>query len=512
MDELLRTGKRLAQDIAQKQDPLGPTANKLQEAEQLRRQKKHRQAKRICEDLLQEFPDYVGALHTLGLIFADMRQYEKSVTLLGKAAMFCPVDWRIYTALAGLNLELKRPDTAIANLEQAQKLSPGNIEIIATLAEVYRDQKEYELSARNFEMVLKHKKDDRSTKILLANCHEHLGNLSDACEIYESLIIDGQHNIDIIGALLQLPESLHSLDFNSVFSDIDELAVKDMYKLNYIKSIYNHRNNRYKEAWSELEEANEVKKVELSEKWRQGSAKREVLLNWAKSIPVFDNSVTSKEHPISLFVLGPSRSGKTTLEQLITCIPGVKRGYENPIVENCVRRTMQVSGCITRSGINGMPPNFDSVFLEFYWQEMNERARGSLVFTNTHPAKITEALRYAKTIPNSYFIFIKRNVEDIIFRIYMKNYASGNEYAYDVNTIKEYIEWYYEMIDICLEKLPKISVLVEYENMIADPKAIVEIAYNLCGLKGEPTEIPAIGDDRRIAEPYRRFINNAVGH
>ena len=37
------------------------------------------------------------------------------------------------------------------------------------------------------------------------------------------------------------------------------------------------------------------------------------------------------ENPISLFILGPSRSGKSTMERLVGGLAGVKRGYEIPL-------------------------------------------------------------------------------------------------------------------------------------------------------------------------------------
>ena len=48
---------------------------------------------------------------------------------------------------------------------------------------------------------------------------------------------------------------------------------------------------------------------------------------------------------------------------------------------------------------------------------------------------------------------MKRNLEDNILRIYLRDYASANPYAYDLGYIRDHILWYHEMIDTLVQKL-----------------------------------------------------------
>jgi len=157
-----------------------------------------------------------------------------------------------------------------------------------------------------------------------------------------------------------------------------------------------------------------------------------------------------------------------------------------------------------------MPVGLDPEFIDIYKKEILERAGGSLVFTNTHPAKITEVLRYAKTIPGSRFLFVKRDIDDLILKTYMKYYKSGNSYAYCVKTIYEHIEWYHNLIDIYEKKIPGICKIVKYEEMIGDPASTMIAACKLCGIEGDVSTIPSLGDDRGVAEPYAGFIRDAL--
>ena len=137
---------------------------------------------------------------------------------------------------------------------------------------------------------------------------------------------------------------------------------------------------------------------------------------------------------------------------------------------------------------------------------MNGVCEPLLVFTNTHPGRIYDATRMVAAFPNVRFIFVKRNVEDILLRIYMRHYNSGNAYSYDLKSARDYVLWYHEMMDLLAEKLPDIVRVVRYEDMIADPAAAVRVAADLCGFPMTDAPLPAVGDDRGCAEPYRQLM------
>jgi hypothetical protein len=79
-------------------------------------------------------------------------------------------------------------------------------------------------------------------------------------------------------------------------------------------------------------------------------------------------------------------------------------------------------------------------------------------------------------------------------------------YAYDLNTARENVLWYHQMVDLLPEKFPDFVRVARYEDMIADPAAVLREAADLCGLAVPEGPMPAVGDDRGCAEPYRRFM------
>ena len=112
----------------------------------------------------------------------------------------------------------------------------------------------------------------------------------------------------------------------------------------------------------------------------------------------------------------------------------------------------------------------------------------------------------ATLLGNARFIFVKRNHDDVMLRIYMRNYREGHPYAYDLNSIRDHLNWYDQMADLMLEKFPSIVRIVSYEDMVANPAGAVRTVAELCGLPMPEGPVPPVGDDRGCAEPYRDLM------
>ena len=213
--------------------------------------------------------------------------------------------------------------------------------------------------------------------------------------------------------------------------------------------------------------------------------------------------------PIPLFILGPSRSGKTTLERLIGAAwAGIKTGHEAPIVEKALRRTFQAAAIPASGNLDELPTELLPVFRDNYREEALRRAASMPVLTGTPPTRMVDAGILSAALPNVRFLLVKRDVEDVTWRIYMTKYATANPYAYDLKEIRDYVGWYNAMIDLMAEKLPHTTRVVSYEDMVAQPGAVLRMAGGLCDLP-PVADAPPPGDDRGCAAPYMKFLRGS---
>lgn len=487
-------------------NPLLQAHARLREAERLRQAKALDKAQSICAELLKAQPDYVGALQTLGLIHAERREHEAARQNLSRAAMLSPRDWKILTALAGTYLKLGASEMAMRTLEQAQRLKPGDASIAATLAEIYREEREYELACPAYEQAYTLDPSLKALRTGLGWCLTHLGRIEEAAQLFTTLIREDPQNATALLALTQLPARFVTTD---VLKNLDELRVPSNKSADefavltgFARSAALDRAHRHEEAWTVLAAANRGMFNAAAARQEEESRLRHLQL--LKAVTGTGKRTAGRQGACqSLFILGPSRSGKTTLERLVALMPGIRRGYENPIVENAIRHAFQSAGLITRLQLVELPQQLDPLFRETYLAELNERAPGAQIFTNTHPARIVDAWRLATAVPDARFVFVKREVHDLALRIYMKHYRSGHPYAYDLAAIYGYITWYHAMMDETARLHPEIVRIVSYEEMIADPRRALQTVAELCGLPPAELAIPPLGDDRGAAAPYR---------
>lgn len=480
----------------------------LEKAEALRVRGELDRARTLCEPLVARYPDYYGALYTLGLIYGDKGQAPQALGCLVRAVMLNPRSWKALTALSAVYLDLGAYEMAAQSLEQARQINPREASIFVTLGEIYRAEREYELAYDAYRDALAL---DSSLDIAasgLGTCCLHLGRDAEAGKIFAGLVERGSRSLAALRSLASLPAALVETD---VLSELERIKpAKGDDKTNFensvaiVRAAALDRVGRHEEAWRELVAAN--RSFHLGKQEELQEARRAERASLARAREGRIKIQAGSAQTISLFILGPSRSGKTTMESLVAALGDVKRGYENPIVENATRRAFQSAGMLTGTLFEELPPTLDAACTEIYLEELGRRAGAAKVFTNTHPIRIHDATRIAAAFPGTRFIFMKRNIDDDMLRIFMRRYAVGNSYAYDLKAIREHLVWYQEMIDTLAEKMPAIARVIRYEDIIAEPAAAVEMAAELCGLDPKAGLLPELGDDRGCAEPYRELM------
>ncbi len=488
----------------------------IEDAEKLRLAGKLEKAQSICLALLKQYPDYVAALQTMGLVQADRGNYEKALGYLHRASMHAPDEPNILTAMSGVYLQLGASRMAARSLEQARRLSPGDASVLVTLGEIYREEKEYECAIDAFKSALANEPGYPVAEIGLAMNLVQTGELAPAAEIFERHLKSGSRSLSFLYMLSQLPRSMVTIDIIALLDEAEaqigpSMSNADRAQLAFTRAAALDKSGAYESAWLQINEGRRFGAAENRKAYAQLKQRHAPLLAHVRAAPRLSASSTDIDpcQPISLFIVGPSRSGKTSLERLVGGLDGLKRGYENPIVENAVRAAFQRANLPTRHLLSELPPQLGPAFRQHYLEELKIRAAGAKILTNTLPGRNEDALRVAAEIPNTRFVFVKRDLDDLSLRIFMRNYKRGNFYASDLDDIRDYITWCHEMMDAMADKMPGISQLVTYEDMIADPKAILS---RVCDLLDRPLQdviLPQLGDDRGCGLHYRELIESA---
>ena len=193
-------------------NPIQDAFIRLEQAEQLRLQGKLDRAQRICESLLREHPNYMAALHTIGLIYADKENYQQSLNSLVRAAMLNPRSWSALTALSGVYLELSATEMAAQTLELARAIKPQDANVLITLGEIYNQEHEYVYARDAFAEAVKAEPDLLPAVSGLGWAHLHLGENVEGATTFQRMLKGGALTFEPLAALATLPSSLVSVD------------------------------------------------------------------------------------------------------------------------------------------------------------------------------------------------------------------------------------------------------------------------------------------------------------
>jgi tetratricopeptide (TPR) repeat protein len=447
---------------------------------------RHQEAIAHYKSALAIQPEYVDAHINLGNALGAIGIRGEAVTQYERALTISPSHVEVRNCLSELLLILGRPEEAIAHCEKVLAIRPtyadAHVNLGIALGAV----------GRNEEAITHYKK-------ALTISPNYIGTLNNRRNALIALLalVDlapPAGSIDVLGQLDRLVR-----DGGEDQAEFENLAA-------FARVTVLDKAARHAEAWNHALRANRTIFLASQKEFSQMTAREHRTLIRLRERSAKVRAAIGGGQTISLFILGPSRSGKTTMEKLISTLEGVKRGYENPIVEKTVRRVSDAAGLPSNTFFEHLPERLHPSCHDIYNDELAQRAGSSTVFTNTNPIRIHDADLVAGTFPNVRFLFVKRNLEDNVLRIYMRKYRVENIYAYDLKAARDHVVWYHQMMDLLAEKLPAIVRVIHYEDLIADPATTLRTAADLCGLHMANGPLPALGDDRGCAAPYRRFI------
>jgi hypothetical protein len=99
-------------------------------------------------------------------------------------------------------------------------------------------------------------------------------------------------------------------------------------------------------------------------------------------------------------------------------------------------------------------------------------------------------------------ILMRRDIDDNVFRVYIRQYLKGHFYSYNLNAARDHINWYNAMIDLVAKKFPALVRVIRYEDILENRDAVLDEVAELCGTTLKRHVDASIGDDRGCSIAY----------
>ena len=415
------------------------------------------------QEAIQSQPNHSDAHHNVGVILKEKGELDSAIKSYKRALKSRPDYAETYNNLGLVFQEVEDLEAAIDNYSQAITLKPDYAEAYNNMGSVFFNMGKIDESIESYKKAIEYNATYFDAYNNMGVCLREISKFLGALENFEQALLINPDAIEVALNLVRLPMNLIEPKHLALLEGVSKRRAKNKDESANLKFLEAHI-SRVKGNTSEMRknfrEANKVKAKDVAKFYidEQNSNKQffENLKEWSP------NFKTSRESSLKkLFILGPSRSGKTSLESLLSESKKVKALREaikmNPL-SNSLNGSSRIDIC------------FDDIF---YDNESILLEDGYEIVTSTRPSTLKLSMGLFDRASECYFVVIKRNLNFLSSDIFMKNYRKGNFYSYEEDKIEDYLNFYYQATDVLLAKLKGRSLEINSDQIRSQPTEII---------------------------------------
>ncbi len=436
------------------------------------------------KEAIQINPKYAEAYYNLGNSFKDLENIDDAITNYKIAIDLKPKEAEFWFNLATAYFDKNRYEECLNCLAKVEALNSNHPKVKKAKGRAFLEYGDIDGALKLFEKLIDEDPNNADFHYYLGRIYNYQGNISKSIE---SLSKSFQLNSNSLAAYIGLstkPQGTLSEDIIRKLKEASDLVTNALTKEKsaFVKAhVLNHAGD-INGAWAYYRKANSTAFSDIKKFAKGTIVEQHHALTQLKKRPPPEIK-DDEAMPISLFILAPSRSGKTRMEYLLGTSPHIKRSYENRRFPALIEQSAEYSGLPPTGRLEALTPPAKEKFALLYKEWIQEWISDRSIVTDTSPHRIFNAWDIANVIPNSYFIFIERNPIDVAVGIFQKHYKSdGNFYAYHPDTIRDHLLWYQNMREVLLEQLRDRAIKIKYADLLSNPEAQLQEVESLLGV------------------------------
>ena len=225
------------------------------------------------------------------------------------------------------------------------------------------------------------------------------------------------------------------------------------------------------------------------------------------------------DQPVPIFVLGLPRSGSTLVDQILASHSLVQGTMELPHILGYAR---ELGGVSEDHKTEGKTPSRypGSVTLlskddkaelgKRYLRETQNYHGGSPYFVDKMPNNFLHIGLIAQILPQAVFVDTRRHPLACCFSIYKQNFARGQTFSYDLETLGHYYLSYLELMAHWSAVLPGRIHRVIYEDMVDDTEHQIRRLLDHCGLGFEASCLSFYKNERVVRTASAQQVRKPI--
>ena len=441
-------------------------------------------------------PDYAEAHFNLGNTLQELGRLDKAEISFKKAIKLKPDYAEAHFNLGNTLQELGRLDEAEISFRKAIALKPDLTDAHNNLGNVLKKIGRLNEAEVSYTQVIKLKPDYAEAHNNLGGTLQELGRLGEALASYRQAITLKPDFVDGARNLVKLPVGQLDSDTLDLCEKIfrvpgDELEHKIKYFF-FRGYLLKHR-GLMEQSFNNFCKANKLKLEDIKDKVMvEGKQNIDHLVRIKKWVPNIPD--LTRDRLKKIFIMGPSRSGKSYAEHVLRGSSNVKALYEGIRNTEILKNNYYEKDLCERL--------FQNLFSQSEAQLFHQQYK---VVTSTNPESIFYSDYLMDMLPNTYFIIVKRDPRDISSEIFTNEYLRGNLYSHDPNDISKYLGVYNEICETVSLKIPNRFLTVNFEEIIKAPADFVDRVSNLVETKFEVKHLKRNIDSFKPESTFRNY-------
>ncbi|MDA9314641.1 tetratricopeptide repeat protein [Alphaproteobacteria bacterium] len=460
-------------------------------------------AETLAISITQQFPEHQFSWKVMGALLERTGRKPEALNANQRAVQLVPQDAEAHYNLGNTFKALGRLDEAEASYTQAIAFKPDFAEAHSNLGVTLRELGRLDEAEVSYTqaIVLKPAYDEAYSN--LGNTLKELRRLDEAKTSYTQAIVLKPDKKTATENIVKLPVGqldLKILDLCDKALLVQSESVKNSASDYFFQANLLKHKGLVEQSFGEFCKANKLRWEEVREQFaahhRTYTGHLDRIKQWTPNIPELAESRLTK-----LFLMGPSRSGKSSLEHVLSRTSQVKPLYEG--VSN-----NRLSGAF----VNGKDP-CETLFDTLFFQTEDEiLGQGYEVITSTSPDTIFYSDYLVDMLPNAYFLLIRRDLQDLASEIFTNEYTKGHFYSYDPNGISTHLCVHYQICKALAFKIPDRCITLSFQDIINSPEDTIKKIGDLVCRKFEVGRLHKYGTSfpsKSLFRDHFAGINNS---